>query len=341
MRSLGKLVAIVASGLAIGAIVWVSTGFTQSDRQMTPVPVNSLDVPKLPYAVEDDGTKVFRLVAQPLKKSFYPGFNNGVPITVWGFNGSMPGPTIEAVEGDRVRIIVKNELPEATTVHWHGLELPNAMDGAGSHTQRPIQPGEEFIYEFTLRQNGTYMYHSGFNQTHQVHMGLVGMFIIHPKKPHLPIVDRDFTLMLQMFALAPGGRVPDTTSMEEQYFTINGVSGPYTKKLRVRKGERVRIRIANLSIMNHPVHLHGHRFKVTGTDGGRIPDSAQWPAATILVGAGETRDIEFTAEGPGVWMLHCHLLHHIMNDMNRPTVPGQPMPPMEGAGMHTILEVVP
>ena len=316
-------------------------GFRLTERNSTPVPVDSLDSPKLAPTIADDGVKEFRLVAQPVTKSLYPGFNNGVPVTFWGFNGSMPGPTIEVVEGDRVRIFVRNMLPEATTIHWHGIDLPNAMDGAGSHTQRPIEPGEEFVYEFTLRQNGTHMYHSGFNQTHQVGMGLVGMLIVHPRTPHRPAVDRDFTMMLQMFSVRPGGNAPDTSSMEEQYFTINGKSGPVTKHLRVRVGERVRIRIANLSIMNHPIHMHGHRFWVTGTDGGRIPDSAQWKAATVLVGAGETRDFEFDAVEPGIWMLHCHLLHHIMNDMQRPPVPGRGGHNMnEGEGMHTIVEVV-
>lgn len=315
-----------------------SASLSLGERQMN-VPVDSLDVPKLTPSMDSDGTKVFRLTAQPVTKVLYPGFNNNVPITVWGFNGSMPGPTIEAVEGDRVRIIVRNELPEATTVHWHGLELPNVMDGAGEHTQKPIPPGGEYVYEFNLKQNGTFMYHSGYNQAHQVGMGLVGSFIVHPKKPLGPPVDRDFTMMLQMFSVPPGSTQPDTMSMEEQYFTINGISAPYSKHLKVKLGDRVRIRIANLSLMAHPIHLHGHTFKVTGTDGGRIPDSAQWPAATITVSPGETRDIEFTAIEPGVWMLHCHILHHIMNDMNRPNVPGKPMPMHMVGGMHTILEV--
>src|SRR5690606_15575789 len=114
-----------------------SASLSLGERQMN-VPVDSLDVPKLTPSMDSDGTKVFHLTAQPVTKVLYPGFNNNVPITVWGFNGSMPGPTIEATEGDRVRIIVRNELPEATTVHWHGLELPNVMDGAGEHTQKPI-----------------------------------------------------------------------------------------------------------------------------------------------------------------------------------------------------------
>ena len=329
------MIAALVSLVGLGGL-----GLISSARYVPATPVNSLDVPKLPFTVGEDGVKEFRLVAQPVAKSLYPGFNNGVPMTTWGFNGSMPGLTIEAVEGDRVRIIVSNQLPEATTIHWHGIDLPNNMDGAGSHTQTPIPPGGQFVYEFTLKQNGTHMYHSGYNQTHQVGMGLAGMFVIHPRTPHYPVVTKDFTMMLQMFTLPAGSNQPDTTSMEEQYFTINGKSGPVTKHLKVKVGDHVRIRIANLSVMNHPIHMHGHRFLVTGTDGGRIQESAQWKAATVLVGAGETRDIEFTAVEPGVWMLHCHLLHHIMNDMNRPTIPGQDGHSMDAnGGMHTIVEV--
>lgn len=326
--------------LAAGVIGSLAFGFRWDARLEKPASVQVPGVPKASFVTDAQGVKEFRLIAQALKKFFYKGFNGGKSITVWGFNGSMPGPTIEVTEGDRIRVIVRNELPEATTIHWHGIELPNEMDGAGEHTQVPIAPGTEFIYEYTLQQSGTYMYHSGLNQTHQIGMGLAGFLIVHPKKPEGPPVDVDYAFILQMWKVAPGGQVPDTTSMEEQYMTMNGLSSPAIPHLHAKVGQRVRIRLANLSIMVHPIHLHGHRFAVTGTDGGRIPDSAQWLASTVTVGAGETRDVEFAARAPGHWMFHCHFLHHIMSDMMKPVIPGEPMN-MELGGMHSVLEVMP
>ncbi len=340
MKLCYKKIGIVAFIITLAATV---VGFGLDSRvaysQGDPVPVRSQENGKMPFSVADDGAKVFELVAEPVQQSFTSDFNSKRPITVWGYNGKMPGPTIEVTEGDLVRVNFKNNLPEPTTVHWHGLELPNAMDGASGHTQPPIPPGGTFVYEFRVKQNGTFMYHSGHNQGYQVGMGLGGFFIAHPKTDYAPKVDVDYTMMLQMWKVAPGGAEPDTTAMEGDYFTINGKSAPSTLPLEVKLGQRVRIRIANLSMMSHPVHLHGHTFMVTGTDGGRIPDSAQWPAATVSVGGGETRTIEFVANAPGTWMLHCHFLHHIMNDMNRPPIPGMGHNMGAAGGMHTTVDV--
>jgi hypothetical protein len=272
------------------------------------VPVRTLDVDNLPWE-RDGNVKVFRLVAEPVKREVVPGrfFN------VWGYNGSVPGPTIEVHEGDRVRIHFENKLPEVTTVHWHGLEIPIAMDGIPAISQPLVEPGGTFTYEFTLHQHGTFFYHS--HMPMQEMIGMIGMFIIHPKKPYEPRVDKDFAIILQEFAVLPHNTVPNTLSMEFNWLTFNGKAGPEATPMIIKQGERVRIRIVNLGMDHHPIHLHGHQFEVTGTEGGRIPESARYAENTVLVGVAQARVIEFVAQFPGDWMLHCHLPHHMMNQM--------------------------
>ncbi len=274
-----------------------------------PVPVVMPDVPKLPWTMRD-GVKEYRLVAEVVRRELLPGMT----FDFWGYNGSMPGPMIEAVQGDRVRIVVQNNLPEPTTVHWHGLELPNAMDGVQGVTQNPIEPGKEFVYEFDLHQDGTFFYHS--HGPMQEIMGMMGLFIIHPLDQYTPTVDHDFGLIMQEFPILPQNTVPDSMSEEFNFFTINGRAGPLTTPMVVQLGDRVRIRMMNLSAMHaHPMHLHGHTFWVTGNEAGRIPESLWMPGNTVLVGVGAVRDVEFVANNPGDWLLHCHILHHMMNHM--------------------------
>ncbi|MBX9744727.1 MAG: multicopper oxidase domain-containing protein [Chlamydiales bacterium] len=269
------------------------------------------NIPKLPYTIED-GVKVFQLTAEPVKQEFAPG----LVVNCWGYNGSTPGPTIEAVEGDRVRILVTNHLPEPTTVHWHGILVPNGMDGVTGLNQAPIPSGETFKYEFTLKQHGTYMYHAHLDEMVQIGMGLVGFFIIHPKEPKNPPIDRDFAIMLQEWYIPAGSATPDPMVMLDfNYFTFNGHIYPGTAPLVVKKGERVRIRLANLSMDNHPIHLHGFAFTVTGSGGWTLPKSAQYLGNTIDVVVGNTHDIEFVADEPGDWALHCHKTHHVMSGM--------------------------
>lgn len=256
--------------------------------------------------------KVFHLIAEPVKREFAPG----LVVECWGYNGQTPGPLIEANEGDRVRIKVTNKLPEGTTVHWHGIILPNDMDGVAGLTQKSIAPGETFNYEFTLVQNGTYMYHPHADEMIQVGMGLVGMFIIHPKERESPPVDRDFVIMMQEWYIPPGGTRPDPTVMLDfNYFTFNGVVFPKTDPLVVKKGDHVRIRLGNLSMDSHPIHLHGYEFTVTRRGGSRLNPAAQYQENTVNVPVGATRDIEFVADNPGNWAFHCHKSHHMMNGM--------------------------
>ena len=275
-----------------------------------PVPVEHPDVPKLPWKMVN-GAKEFHLHAQHMKRELLPD----QWFDVWGYNGSMPGPTIEVVEGDKVRIIVHNELPEATTVHWHGLDVPAAMDGVMGLTQDPIPAGGTFTYEFELRQNGTFFYHTHVPM--QQAMGLVGLFIVHPKAAWDPPVDRDFALILQEWAILPGASVTNTMSMEFNIFTTNGRAAPYVTPMVVRQGDRVRIRLVNFSVIDHhPMHLHGMTFWITGTEGGRMPVTAWVARNNVLVGVAQAYDIEFVAWNPGDWVLHCHMFHHMMNFMS-------------------------
>ncbi len=266
----------------------------------------------LPWRIVD-GVKVGHLIAEPVRHEFAPGLT----IDAWGYNGRTPGPTIEAVEGDRLRIYVTNRLPEPTSVHWHGVLLPNGMDGVAGLTQKPIPVGETFKYEFTLRQPGTFMYHPHFDEMTQMALGMMGMFVIHPRAGDDPPIDRDFALMLTEWKIKPGTRKPDVTEMTDfNVLTINSRAFPGTAPLVVKRGERVRIRLGNLGAMDHhPIHIHGHRFRVTGTDGGRLAGDGQWPETTVLVPVGSTRDIEFVADAPGDWAFHCHMTHHVMNQM--------------------------
>ena len=278
------------------------------------VPVETPDVPNLPWTMED-GVKVFHLTAEVVKREFLPASPMGSArvADVWGFNGSMPGPTIEVNEGDRLRIIFHNNLPEGVTIHWHGVEVPIEMDGTPFISQPIVEPCGMYTYEFTIKQNGTFFYHS--HMAMQEMMGLIGLFIMHPKTPHEPRVDRDFGLILQEWAILPNNSVPNSMAMEFNWLTINGKAGPATTPLIVKLGDRVRIRMVNLGMDHHPIHLHGAQFYVTGTEGGRVPETAWFPNNTVLVGVAQARDIEFNAVNPGDWMLHCHLPHHMMNQM--------------------------
>jgi len=272
------------------------------------ISVETPDLPRLPWKVVD-GVKEFHLVAEPVRTEFVPGR----VVDAWGYNGSVPGPTIEANEGDRVRVIFENHLPEMTTVHWHGLEVPMAMDGVPGLGQDPVMPGGRFVYEFTLHQHGTFFYHSHFAM--QEMAGMIGLFVLHPKQSYQPKVERDFGLILQEWALLPNNTVPNTLAMEFNWLTMNGKAGPACTPMLVRLGERVRLRIVNLGMDHHPMHLHGNTWVVTGTEGGRVPEAAWTPGNTEIVGVAQARTMEFEAKFLGDWMLHCHLPHHMMNQM--------------------------
>lgn len=306
-----------ASAMAI-AVGPVSGQVSATDAPRAPtagksgdyLPVQTLNGWTLPFTMKD-GVKVFHLVAEEVDHEFAPG----TTAKCWGYNGSTPGPTIEAVEGDRVRILVTNNLKEHTSIHWHGLLLPNGMDGVSGLTQPSIQPGETFAYEFELLQHGTHMYHPHADEMVQLAVGMMGMFIIHPKAGEAVAIDRDYCLMLHNWALHPGTYRPDPSIMVDfDLWTFNSKVFPAIDPLVARTGDRVRVRIGNLSMWNHPMHMHGVQFQVTGSDGGRWPQSQWRSEVTEIVGVGQMRDLEFTAV-PGDWAFHCHMVHHTMNAM--------------------------
>jgi manganese oxidase len=274
-------------------------------------PVVTLNGWTLPWRMNGDW-KEFHLVAEPVVREMAPGMK----ANLWGYNGQSPGPTIEAVEGDKVRIFVTNRLPEHTTVHWHGMLLPNGMDGVGGVTQPHIKPGKTFVYEFQLKKSGTFMYHPHADEMVQMAMGMMGMFVVHPRDPRFRRVDRDFVFLLSSYLIDPGTYLPKVTEMTDfNLWTFNTRVFPGIDHLAVRQGDRVRVRIGNLTMTNHPIHMHGYDFKVTCTDGGWVPESARWPETTIDVPVGSIRAYEFDAIYEGDWALHCHKSHHTMNAM--------------------------
>ncbi|HNI06815.1 MAG TPA: multicopper oxidase domain-containing protein, partial [Thiobacillaceae bacterium] len=283
----------------------------QPGRDYTPVSVPG--GAKLPWKIVD-GVKVYHLIAEEVEHEFAPGLK----AQCWGYNGHVHGPLIEAVEGDRVRIYVTNRLPAPTTVHWHGVFLANGMDGVGGITQPVIKPGETFRYEWTFRQSGTLMYHPHHDEMTQMAMGMMGLIVVHPRGiPEAERPDRDFAILLSEWKIEPGARRPDPMAMNDfNLLTMNGKCFPGTESLVAKLGDKVRIRFGNLSAMDHhPIHLHGFYFNVVGTDGGEISVAARWPETTVLVPTGSTRDIEFVADAEGDWPMHCHMTHHLMNQM--------------------------
>ncbi len=293
--------ALAPSGAAGASMSGQSGGYT---------PVHTPNGWTLPYKM-NQGVKEFHLIAEEVDHEFALG----CVAKCWGYNGTTPGPTIEAVEGDRVRIFVTNRLPEHTTVHWHGILLPSGMDGIGGMTQPHIKPGETYVYEFQLRQNGSHMYHPHADEMVQMACGMMGFFIIHPKAGTAAKVDRDYAILMHNWALHPGTYRPDPSIMQDfDLWTFNSKVFPAIDHLVARTGERVRIRMGNLSMWNHPIHMHGPKFQVTGGDGGRWPQSLWRSEVTEIVGVGQVRDLEFVAL-PGDWAFHCHMSHHTMNAM--------------------------
>jgi len=293
-------------------------------------PVVTLNGWTLPWRLRD-GWKEFHLVAEPVVREIAPGMK----ANLWGYNGQSPGPTIEAVEGDRVRIFVTNRLPEHTTIHWHGMILPSGMDGVGGLTQPQIPAGKTWVYEFLLTKSGTFMYHPHADEMTQMAMGMMGMFIVHPKDSRQHRVDRDFCFLINAYDIDPGSFAPRiNTMLDFNLWTWNSRAFPGIDHLACRTGDRVRIRFGNLTMTNHPIHMHGYDFEVTCTDGGWVPKSARWPEVTIDVAVGQMRAFEFNAVNPGDWAFHCHKAHHTMNAM------GHDVPTMIGVDHRDVVQKI-
>ncbi|MFM9433032.1 manganese oxidase [Janthinobacterium sp. CG_23.3] len=290
-------------------------------------PVVTLNGWTLPWRMKN-GVKEFHLVAEPVVRELAPGMK----AHLWGYNGQSPGPTIEVVEGDRVRLFVTNKLPEHTSIHWHGQRLPNGMDGVTGLTQPGIQPGKTFVYEFVAKRPGTFMYHPHADEMTQMAMGMMGFWVTHPKDPSLHRVDRDFCFLLNAYDIDPGSFTPKTATMTDfNLWTFNSRVFPGIDSMMCGLNDRVRIRVGNLTMTNHPIHLHGHEFVVTGTDGGWTPPASRWPEVTTDIAVGQMRAIEFDATEPGDWAFHCHKSHHTMNAM------GHDVPNMIGVDQRAVL----
>jgi len=322
-RSLLGAAALIGAGAVSGRVqaAAIPEAPTMTEATMQPPlvpktgrpyrPVATLNGWTLPWRMNGDW-KEFHLVAEPVEREMAPG----MVARLWGYNGQSPGPTIEAVEGDKVRLFVTNKLSEHTTIHWHGQLLPNGMDGVGGLTQPHIAPGKTFVYEFQLRKSGTFMYHPHADEMVQMAMGMMGFFVVHPRDPNFMRVDRDFVFLLSAYDIEPGSYVPRVAEMTEfNMWTFNSRVFPGIDPFVVRKGDRTRIRVGNLTMTNHPIHMHGYDFAVTGTDGGWVPPAARWPEVTIDIPVGAMRAFEFDAAYEGDWALHCHKSHHTMNAM--------------------------
>ncbi len=316
--TVGAVVAAAAGGVvgytvrgADGRGADEATSPTPDDQQGgTPIPMSNDDMDRAAEAVVkafpaktegtggvpleyrmESGVRVFEIVCQDVKWEVTPGQK----LEAHTYNGMVPGPEIRVVEGEPVRVIVKNEMSQSTSVHWHGQRVPNAMDGVPFITQPPIKPGESFVYEFTPGPFGSHMYHSHHNATEQVGRGMLGALIVEPKDKSLePAFDIDYTFIMNDML---GG------------FTINGKGFPATAPISAKAGQRVRIRFMNEGQMSHPFHLHGLTYEVFARDGYLLPQPFR--CDTINVAPGERWDAIVVADNPGVWAFHCHILSHV------------------------------
>jgi FtsP/CotA-like multicopper oxidase with cupredoxin domain len=242
----------------------------------------------------------------------------GVTTDAITFNGTVPGPTIRVTEGDTVEVVVDNQSDEATSIHWHGLHIPNEQDGVAGVTQMAIQPGETYVYRFVAPHAGTFMYHAhGDRSRSQMDRGLYAPFIIDPQGQDPIAADQEYMLALQGWMVGMDGMdAPDSMSMDYDYFTINGKSYPSTQAIDVEEGDLVRLRFINPSQTIHPMHLHGMDMAVFAKDGETLAQPQRLNTLPIL--QGETYDVVFRADNPGTWLLHCHDLHHASNAGQEP-----------------------
>ncbi len=243
---------------------------------------------------------------------------SGVMVNAITYNGITPGPTIRVTEGDTLRVTVRNEIDQDTSIHWHGLHVPNAMDGVPGVTQDPIRPGETFTYEFMAPHAGTFMYHPHINSVAQIDNGLYGLLVIDPQRPDGLRYDKEFSMVLGAWMVDMAMEESGGMAMDYNYFTINGKAFPDVAPWMVKEGDRVRVRLVNISNMAHPFHMHGTDFKVIAKDGEPVAIPNQQWMNTLSIDAGETYDIAFIADNPGNWVFHCHELHHTENDGMEP-----------------------
>jgi FtsP/CotA-like multicopper oxidase with cupredoxin domain len=284
----------------LGAVAYAAPADARGDQPLEPN--------------NDGGVKVFDLETSVIRWNILPDER----VAAYAYNRQVPGPRLHLTEGDRVRVNVTNRLAESTTVHWHGLIVPNRFDGPAEITQRPIAPGETYAYEFTVQQAGTYFYHSHDHVDRQQALGLYGALIVDPRTPpSVPAYQHELVVQLQEWLVRDGYTFP-AMPMEgalPNFFTINGKAYPATETARLRVGERLRVRFVGSSgAMIHPMHIHGGPFTIVETDGQPVPEAARLAKDTVNVGPGERYDVIWEARLPGKWLLHCHINHHTTND---------------------------
>jgi len=285
----------------------------------------------LPYR-DENGVKVFELTASPIRWTILPG----ITVDAYAYNGQIPGPRIRVQEGDHVRVVLHNQLPEETTLHWHGLILPNQMDGPAHVTQEPVPRGGSDTYEFTVQQSGTYFYHPHANPDRTQALGLYGAFIVDPKNFDDEIkADHEYVVELQEWLMREGLTYP-AMPMDggmPNYFTINGKAYPATDTIHMKVGETVKVRfIGTNNGFIHPMHIHGGPFEVVAIDGQTLQPSARYMADTVEIGPGQRYDVVWTARNPGKWLIHCHIPHHTTN--NNAEMDG-------GGGLMMVIDVAP
>ena len=259
-----------------------------------------------------DGVKEFALSTGVVRWNLLPDLEVGA----YAYNGQVPGPLIRVEPQDRIRVRVRNELPEATTVHWHGLILPIEQDGVPELSQPPIEPGGEHVYEFDVPDTpGTYFYHTHLGADRQQPLGLYGALIIDDPEP-LPEVASEHIIALGEWTVHDGETYPamQLEGMLPNYFTFNGKSYPATETAEAKVGDRILFRLIGSGQFIHPIHIHGGPFEIVATDGNPVPEGARLTKDTVLVGPGERYDVVWTARSPGKWLLHCHINHHVTND---------------------------
>lgn len=329
--------------IVLGAVLSILLILSQSLVSARTVDTTTIETPNGTTIVPTpgaDGYKSVTLTAEVIEQELLNADKKRVVAQTYGFNGGSPGPTLVFTKGDKVAITVVNNLPEATSIHWHGVILPNEMDGVpeAGEPSPLIQPGESFTYRFTVLQEGTHMYHSHTDTSKQDLLGMGGGLIFLPKKAVSPQVDRDFVYFLNEWSLPQtlqGDRIkdmarstsptdtvnsvtamPNWTTMMFNFFTMNGKSFPSTEPLDVKLGQRIRLRFFNIGMNTHPMHLHGQDFMHTEQDGNAIAPANQAQLNTITVAPGQTQAVEFEAINPGIWPLHCHLAHHVSNNLS-------------------------
>jgi zinc transporter ZupT len=311
---------ILAAATALAAIAFGTAAARAADLESAPPGPAAFDVsssiaadaeaqaqraydmlPALPPLLSGK-IKTIHLIAEV--KHWAPAPN--VTVDAWTYNGTVPGPTIHVRQGDTLRVILTNHLPAPTTIHWHGMTVPADMDGTPGFSQAPVPPGQSFIYQFVVRQPGTYIYHTHVDDLNQLDRGLYGAVVVEPSAPDAQPVDRDYLMLISSWKVF---------SATENYFSINGKSYPLGKPFLVRRGQRIRIREIDISGTEfHTMHLHGHHFQVVAVDGQPVAPDHRQSMSTVTLGPGEMRDIEFVADAPpGTWMFHCHVADHMMN----------------------------